>query len=996
MLYLFIIVSLLFGCQKHPKNPFFFFPEDDLQAIQLTYGERNESSNNQSKEVVYWGPTYEVYENRICLKSHKGTFVSQEWGPTLQICFENSIESEALLETALERLKFQHTSDNRPEGVLKFEDSEAYFSFYTLSELTKKIRDATIQKAFIGDGTLSKELSKKIDLSSFYTTALSGGKSVETGFAAPYFSLFGFADFILVAFPTNNLTLTPRANHYLTIQLSLTEKIASQLEEFFAKIETENLKFQNQCQNLDLEPSEFFLSGSFPSKKYLEFYNPLADSPLCVKQYYIHKDDEVFVVQNPSGFVLPNATKLFIEESSPMQGIAIDSGFWSYIYRTNLIGVFSAQKNQEKITLPSEHDYKWEDNGFAFYPKNDMNCSSILQIYSGLDSLCGDPGIHSEIQKTDGMCRPQDFVLTETNPTGILRSEKIDGNLKFIELQYIGNSTCDPSSLKVKIDESLVPMFSSQKLVSPQKVILIGNSESFLNLPSIINRNIDSLNPNSKIQLTDSNNVHTLFSGLDENRFTITRDGKGTIHSLLPINGRWFHHPVYHSKHLYPEEVGFHYMSPGEIVNVQNYKPDNSEVFINEISWMGSYKGSEAVANDRFIELFTKNIGSLDVEIITDTHNDFFSFPVMESENFTVLSKQSLTCFPDVPTVSHTSFSLNTKDTTLKVYNTFGGNLITQIVYSPTLGHGFNSSVLKLRKSYGFSGFHDLYVNSSKSLFSSFITDNCLENTFATPGEGNEFEPFLVSDSIEGNLYHYYLIKSNKQEISSVKITHYNYDRTYQKEINVPVQKDEFARINVPVDSSWQDTLIYQSMENSSDIKLYNLDGLYIEALRPHPQNSQNEWVLLCNRGNKTIDISDYEIEDNASTDGITTYLSRKGVSLPSGLQAGMFDGGNFLITQGQCAYLLDPDASNITLQEVGNPPTLVLTTSSTSTIGNGISKTDTLDLFKWKGGNRIHIHSFGNKYSHSPFSITAELDEIIRLKEGKRGEVSSDYEVIK
>jgi hypothetical protein len=73
-----------------------------------------------------------------------------------------------------------------------------------------------------------------------------------------------------------------------------------------------------------------------------------------------------------------------------------------------------------------------------------------------------------------------------------------------------------------------------------------------------------------------------------------------------------------------------------------------------------------------------------------------------------------------------------------------------------------------------------------------------------------------------------------------------------------------------------------------------------------------------------------------------------------------------------------------------------VLTVRTSSTIGNGISSGEALDLFKYNGSERIHVHSFGNRYSHAPFTLPVTTDEIILLQNGKRGEGKYDYEVLK
>ena len=66
------------------------------------------------------------------------------------------------------------------------------------------------------------------------------------------------------------------------------------------------------------------------------------------------------------------------------------------------------------------------------------------------------------------------------------------------------------------------------------------------------------------------------------------------------------------------------------------------------------------------------------------------------------------------------------------------------------------------------------------------------------------------------------------------------------------------------------------------------------------------------------------------------------------------------------------------------------------SSIGNGISADEPLNLYKIKQNNRVLVSNYGNQYSHNPFSIKALENEIIYLKEGKTGESISDYRVEK
>lgn len=995
MYYIFILLFLLLFCKEHPKNPYFYFPKDDIQSIQLSYGKKISNDISKANEVLTWGPTFKIQKHRICIQSHNDHYQNKEWGPTLKICIKNTSNAQELIESSLIHLNSQHHSRNRPEGNLNFENELIHLNFNTLSELTNLVEDNSVQKAFVGNKILLKELSKNIDTTSFYSTSLNGKNIIETSFSAPYFSVFQLEDIVLIVFPTSNITLTPRANHYLTLELNSSDKMQGEIDNFFSSVTKVNNKLKRECQKEKLKIKELFFGSSFQSKKFLELYNPNNEKAICIEKYFLSKDDEIFTIENPSGFIFPNSTKLFTEEKSPLEGIEVDSDFWKYIYRTKSITIYTKEDLVEKIQLDNKHEYKWGQDGFSYHVPMGLNCSVHSLIYLGLDSLCGSPGIYFLIDKNGNGCKPKDILLTEINPTGFLQGDRVEDNYKFLELQYVGNDSCDPSDLVVEIDSINVPLFSVKKAFKPKEVIVVGNAESFFNISGLIDRKLDFLKPQSKIILRNKEKSQILFNGLEENQYIITQDSEGVIHSLVLKDNFYIHHPTYKSKKIYVEYSNSHDMSPGELVKIQS--TNEPKALVNEVSWAGSYLGTKSVAYDRFIELYTQNLNSIKIEIITEDEQNSFSFPVSNNSPLTVLAKNDLQCFPNINLVRHSKFRLYSEKTKLNIYNNYDNRLLSTFEYFPKLENGFHSSSLKLRKSYVYTGFKNRYVNSTKSTQSTYIISECLEHTYATPEEENEFDSFLVFDKFQDKNYEYFLVKQNNLEISNIKLQHYNHDLSFNTNLIIPVRKlNEFYKLQIQLNDSMERELIYQSLENSNDLKLFNLDGLYIQEIHPHPNIYQNEWFLLCNHSDQTIDIRTYEIEDNSKTDRLTTYFDRKGIQLPSNLQASSFLGDSPIISPSQCAYVVDPDSNSMDLQPKGNLPTLVFTTVSTSTIGNGLSKSDTLDLFKWVGGKRIHVHSYGNKYSHSPFTITAESDEIIRLKEGKFGELATDYEVLK
>ncbi|MCE9501304.1 MAG: lamin tail domain-containing protein [Leptospira sp.] len=325
----------------------------------------------------------------------------------------------------------------------------------------------------------------------------------------------------------------------------------------------------------------------------------------------------------------------------------------------------------------------------------------------------------------------------------------------------------------------------------------------------------------------------------------------------------------------------------------------------------------------------------------------------------------------------------------------FSGNALDEILYDPGRGNGISSSSPKLRRSYSYTGFLNIWKNSRGNKGHIFTLPSCSVETNQSPGEDNDFEPGLFTDHGFNFPLAYNILSSVFQPDGNLGATQYSISPPFAFHFSIGLSlSDRFRLIFLSPDPVFTaNSLVYQSIENSSDLKLFNRDGIFIQAISPNPSNSQNEWVMLCNRGNDPQDLSQYELEDSSSTDIFATYKERKGNDLPIGLEPVFFSGDISVLNPGQCAFIVDPDSDQLHLRQTGSGISPVLTVKNGSTIGNGLGTEESIDLFKYVNGERIHIHSYGNRYSHSPFSINAGKNEIIFLKPGKRGEEPADYE---
>lgn len=996
-----ILILSLFTCRHKKISKIWEFPQKKGLSF-FTYGvvPDNIPEANIINPPV-WGAYLKNVEDKTCLYSHDDFFRSKEYGPTLALCVETTSENETLLKSALETLKELDETKLRPDGFLKHDGAEAHVYFSSLTEIINEITKTQSKLLFIGDNRIHTALEKRMDLSFETNHSISGSKEkrFETSFSLPYFSIYETDETYKLIFPPYD-SWTPRSQfHYLVIEISNIHDFLSKFQTTFSNINAINETWKEKCSHGKLEISEVMGYASGSTKRFIEWRLP-NENPICPENINLVIADKTNVINLDSPFIFPNSVKLLIEEDSPLQGFVVKDLNWSDIKSKKTLSLHNSDLT-DTWELPNNIKFNWTLEEFSL-KRNQTACEWSTRIFLN-SKFCGDPGVEfAEAPTTpippdvpnpiptQQICLPDNFILSELNAYGLHQETSIDKTGKFIELQFLGVNECKLTDLSLVIGDLAVPLFGTDLIIKPKSFLVISEGKHFIDLPNLIRRNLEFIQWQNSIRIQNPTNSKILWTGQQKEEYFISESMNGNISSMIFTSGFISHHAPTTSNHFKSMYRILHSMSPGE-ANTEWTNTASGE--ISEVLWAGAYKNSVSIPDEKFVEIKTKGEGTLELEIIASGKFSKYFFPVQKLDDYTVLSKKSFQCFPQIRSIPLEDLNLSSEFTEIQLKSF--GNPINKFTYNSLKGEGKNQTTLKQRASAVHTGNNNIVRTSIQSM-NVPIESDCRDQTYASPGRPNEFEPFLVDESptIAGSgLFSLAASIFDMNLPYIVKI----YSHLPLAEYSVPLEKINYTNFFKTVFNSLNPSgLSYQRLENYSDLKIYNKDGIFIEGVLANPMNAQNEWILLCNRSTTIKDISEYEIEDQDSVDQIDSYFKRKKTLLPLGVSAIDFSGNSTLLSPGQCGYLVDPDASTLNLRQIGISPSLVFTVRSTSTIGNGISSGEMIDLFKKVGQERIHIHSFGNRYSHAPFSIPVTTDEIILLSSDKRGESRYDYEVLK
>ncbi len=988
------LLAFVMVCKNGKHNEAFpLFAKSE--SFSFSYGSKAESPSIQAEgRTVIFEPELRETDTEVCFHSHPRELEILEWGPVVKLCFAHENDSSEILKSAISDLKNSNSARTFQEAKLKTLEGSAELKFFNSDEIEEIATNSEKNILILGD----KKIHEKILRNSAFQPAIfisTYGKketALETSFAARYPTYVLGEKELSIFFPPNNLDVASDSEFYAGFSFANENSwLINRFKEFANEISIKNEKFRNNCTGEIPKFTEFSNSSDFPFKRFLEFQNTNQEKSICLESFSIESSCRKTEFTNQSGFLFPGSVKMIVDNDSKLEGFQKKEFKWSDFKEGSIIRLTANQKKSEWI-LPEKFETNFGSDFFSLKNSDTLKCKLSPILYQKNSRVCADPG--SEVffeDKTNSTCNPDKFILTEANFAGIQIDNSIHENGKFLEFKYEGEMECDLSNTKIRIGKLDIPLSGEKFLIRKNEILVAGHPEYFSGGIHLIKRDLRLLSPYSSIFILNASKEKKVFSSLDSTTILLNKNASGDIHSVVFSENGFSFHQSFSSSYIRPDSKNNHMMSPGETP-----LPPTSALSakINEINPYGTFKNGVSMTKDKFIEFKSTGEGTLFLEIRNETDTRKIIFPVTEKEKFTYIIKDKPECFSEIGSIQHNSFKLNAELTKLTLKNHSDGFILDQINFNPAKGQSTNSSSPNLRRSYSRTGYLNHFRNSTKypenGLFSS-----CYEESEMSPGRENDFFPYLTLKNGPQFPFEYTLIKPISYNRDSINVRQYTIEPQSERNFEVPFNfRSSYGDISIPYENTLSDRgLIYQSIGNSEEIKLINREEIYIQAISPNPVNSQNEWILFCNLSTTEKDLSNFEIEDNSSTDKIVSYFKRKKEPLPIGLDSNIFSGENISLKPGQCGYLIDPDANSISLKPFGTEHTNIFTVESSSTIGNGISNDEGVDLYEVTPESRIHIHSYGNKRSHAPFAIDAQKGEAIVLMPGKKGETADDYE---
>ncbi|TGL59556.1 LIC11755 family lipoprotein [Leptospira sarikeiensis] len=588
----------------------------------------------------------------------------------IEICVEE--EGLAQIERTLSAWK---NAELASEFDSNLSDGSKYklgvFSLPSIKQKTKNIR-------FVLAGEESFQTSGKEDL--IWTRKEYNLKNhIKT------FSLFALSD-------TSFFLVIPSPNHEFYLGFSF---FSDGLEE---KIKNEILKKNKagleKCMPVIPEISEVFGETNSPIGRWIEIYNP-HPFPICESGLEFNILGNSVKLPGTTGFISPKETRVYGEESSKLEKIYIPGIKWGDLKKVGSI-LLQKEADHFDLTLPGggylfgERYISWKSDGFS-------SCNIPV-------SLCMDPGIQNKVGlDAEDICDPENFVLEELNASGLRFQENFQKDWKYLEILYIGTKICNLSGLRVLWGNESYP-FPSKK-IRPNDLLSIGNLPILLGESSFFLKNFGSVHPIDPVKISGFGKEKKLWDGVFRTARgiptrVISEKTNGQNVSFCFENGNVSIHP--YSKEPTKKQIDLE--NPRTSISRKSCEINGSSqsVRFSEVSWMGSYKGTEAISKDRFLEFVSEGSdppSSAFLEIIQSNGAVVSILVPIEKEGLTLLSSGNSVCFPETEFWKDTNFSLPiTGITTLRIYDPNSGELWDEFQYSSS-GPGVNDTRNKIRKS---------------------------------------------------------------------------------------------------------------------------------------------------------------------------------------------------------------------------------------------------------------------------------------------------------
>ncbi|HNO24281.1 MAG TPA: hypothetical protein PKK94_14960, partial [Leptospiraceae bacterium] len=850
----FLILFLAF-CTKKKKH----FPQAPGIAeagLYLYYGQSH--VNDTVSHSAGWGPSLNENEKLLCIHSETEEFISEESGPVIKICTERNPLNHQMLDEILQSFR-KEDELYRPYGTFLSGGKTIELNYLKLSEISEALSSENSLRVFAGDRFFLDEIRGTVSAGTELISA--GGiseKNAETSYSLPYFSLIETSDFISIMFPVIYDGGNRKSSEYLVMKIPSGKNESESVRNFFGTIEEKNLLFRESCRNEKLKITEVMGSSESFTGKFIEL-SASETEIVCAQNVSLNAADESHSLSFPNGFILPGAVKILTEKNSPLYGMELSGFSWKEVKESSVIRISSGDFSDEFSLKGSV--FKWEDEFYSRKPGR-TSCSSGNNFYRK-KKICADPGYHRERTDDSFYCSPSDFRLSEIQAEGIRNSRRTDIYGKFLELEYFGEKECDISGLEISTEEKSIPLSFSPKSARKGDIFLVGRENYFRNRGNLIRRNLAFLKYSSSVILRSASEEKVLFAGTDTETVVVSRDSRGSFHSVIFQDSRMILHPETNSGNFLSEFSDFNSASPGE----KNPEPLISRASVSEVNPFGSYMNGVSVSEDRFIELKAESPGS--AELVFEKN----SVPVkwifyLRNSLYETLSSGSLQCFPEVPTIYDPDLKISKE-----LKNIALNGIRSDIPDLETAGSD-ERTPLKKRAS-AVNTFLRSEWTVSVSSQNLRMDERCRAETFASPGAENSWSSFLRAEN--GKLYIYSLI--NIYETAEVSVQ--SYFPSVSSLLNLPVFYDSGQPYFRESDAaSASPSVQYLSIPPSGRSALLNFSGLYIEAVFPNPENQNDEWVLLCSRGNSEFPTAGLEIQDENSSDMLIPYLQRFG-SIP-------------------------------------------------------------------------------------------------------------------
>jgi hypothetical protein len=904
--------------------------------IVLSFGGFPQSIKNHDDH--FFQPVFDKRTDTICISSHTDTFLKYETGEYWEICLDSNTENENSLDIMMKTFRGETQAGQFPSGNLVGANNEKLeYQFYSLSEIEKNVLNTTWKKAIIGDRWIWEAVEgKQIDsVHSLHSLGL------------PYASIFYDDKKVQFLIPRVDLDLNLKDKKYLSI--SIQSPPSQVLLDSILQLEKSLNQYQEFCKNTgNVKISEVFFSRDTRYSSFVEIFNPSEES-ICTKSLtLVNTEGFSIVLEFPEGFLPPQGTRLIVPPESRYNGITSQEVTKSKFFSGILSLRDSSGKELDSLDL---RNIEFEEGEEVFsYKKNGFRDIPFFGPYSVSGNFFGDPGIewsNEDFKINIKSCSPLDFAFSEWMGEVQLRAS-------FLELIYQGKEECIVRNLELWNGKSKIKLSNSQKILNPYDLMTIGyipqSTEGIW-----IQRDLKSILPEQGILLYSKEYL--------------------VIQSILPKNS-FYPEPILVPSLQFSYTMGYknklipHPYFDGKR-NSKGKKnpsfPENPSVGFGEVFFGPTFDGNRRNFQERFLEFEHSNLDSVLLEVEIGKTIDTHLIPFQKSQGLDILLNSSPKCL--VP----------------KEYIKINDSLSSDAPRIYRIIHPETGKVLNIWKVEGLTPPYQSFRiedGSQKNTAPNYsnISEECKSFVNANPGEKDKFySPLTIyPDRIQGD--DRYFVPDSIELVSSL---HSFREKLYLgwNSSNKPVY---YPSINIDPFPSLQIVLL-------SDGKIYEVIPPALPQIRgyyPDQSTSDPGWVYICQVGNNQFS-GELEIEDNTSIDKIVPYKVR----FPNQELGGSIEKNSMTLKGGECALLVDPDLISIPDETIFPiKPTSLWTVESTKTIGGGLSRSDTLDLYWIRGSDRIWISSMGFKTTPNPIQWSLEANEALFLKSNSTGSMYYHY----